>query len=97
MWKIIFILPLLTGCGPQTSNYLSRLSAATNGQSLQSRPKENGQIQVSAPNSHLVYDASECIGAIVMGECHGSILSNSAYHPTCHGEMLNGQCTGPLF
>ena len=44
-----------------------------------------------------VYDASECIGPVIMGECKGSILPNKAYHPTCHGEMLNGQCTGPMF
>lgn len=46
---------------------------------------------------HKVYDASECIGPVIMGECKGSILPSKAYHPTCHGEMLNGQCTGPMF
>lgn len=44
-----------------------------------------------------VYDASECIGPVIMGECKGSILPNRAHHPTCHGQMLNGQCTGPMF
>jgi len=44
-----------------------------------------------------VYSADECIGAIVNGVCHGTILPKSAYHPTCHGTMLNGQCTGPMF
>jgi hypothetical protein len=44
-----------------------------------------------------VYRASECAGPVVMGECHGSVIPNTAYHPTCHGEMLNGQCTGPMF
>jgi hypothetical protein len=44
-----------------------------------------------------VYEASECIGPVIMGECKGSILPNKAYHPTCHGEWLNGQCTGPMF
>ncbi|MFK0572225.1 hypothetical protein [Endozoicomonas sp.] len=44
-----------------------------------------------------VYRADECIGAIVNGVCHGSILPKSANHPTCHGQMINGQCTGPMF
>jgi hypothetical protein len=44
-----------------------------------------------------VYSPDECIGAIVNGVCHGSILPKSAYHRTCYGEMLNGQCTGPMF
>jgi hypothetical protein len=44
-----------------------------------------------------VYDPSECIGPVIMGRCHGSILPNKAYHPTCHGTWLNGHCTGPMF
>jgi hypothetical protein len=44
-----------------------------------------------------VYDASECIGPVIMGECKGSILPNQADHPTCHGAWINGQCTGPMF
>lgn len=44
-----------------------------------------------------VYDADECIGPVVAGRCHGSVLPNKAYHPTCHGQWVNGQCTGPLF
>lgn len=44
-----------------------------------------------------VYDPSECIGPVIMGRCEGSIVPNKAYHPTCHGAWLNGQCTGPMF
>ena len=44
-----------------------------------------------------VYDVSECVGPVIMGRCKGSIIPNKAYHPTCHGEWLNGQCTGPMF
>jgi len=44
-----------------------------------------------------VYDSSECIGPVIMGRCQGSIVPNKAYHPTCHGAWLNGQCTGPMF
>jgi hypothetical protein len=45
-----------------------------------------------------VYSQRECIGAVVMGQCHGSILPDySRPHPTCYGQMLNGICTGPMF
>jgi hypothetical protein len=44
-----------------------------------------------------VYDADECIGPIIMGECKGSILPKKAYHKKCYGKMLNGRCTGPMF
>jgi len=44
-----------------------------------------------------VYSAAECIGPIVMGVCHGAILPQSANHPTCHGQMLNGVYNGPMF
>jgi hypothetical protein len=37
-----------------------------------------------------VYSQGECIGAAVMGVCHGSILPDySRPHPTCYGQMLN--------
>jgi hypothetical protein len=56
---------------------------------------------VAAPNfgdGQTVYSPSECIGAVVMGVCHGSILPDySRPHPTCYGQMLNGVCTGPMF
>jgi hypothetical protein len=44
-----------------------------------------------------VYSPSECVGPIVAGVCQGAILPNQATHPVCHGEMLNGTCTGPMF
>ena len=44
-----------------------------------------------------VYDPSECVGPAIMGRCQGMIVPNKAYHPTCHGTWLNGECTGPMF
>ena len=62
--------------------------------SAQSQPV----LEHPAPNNgRKVYDTSECIGPVIMGECKGSILPNNAYHPTCYGQWLNGQCTGPMF
>lgn len=43
-----------------------------------------------------VYSESECIGPVIMGRCQGSILPQSAYHPTCHGAWINGQRDYPL-
>lgn len=36
-----------------------------------------------------------CIGAVVNGICHGTPAAGSTM--TCHGQMLNGMCTGPMF
>lgn len=44
-----------------------------------------------------VYRADECIGAIVNGQCHGSIIPKTANQPVCYGTMINGRCTGPMF
>lgn len=61
----------------------------------------NQQEQLLVPkynsNSTSVYTSDECVGAIVNGVCHGSIIPKTGYHRTCHGQMLNGQCTGPMF
>jgi hypothetical protein len=52
----------------------------------------------SMAGGQTVYSPRECIGAVVMNECHGSILPDySRPHPTCYGQMLNGMCTGPMF
>lgn len=48
-------------------------------------------------NNNTVYSPSECTGPVIMGVCHGGVIPNGSYHPTCHGEMLNGMCTGPMF
>jgi hypothetical protein len=82
--------------------------ARTRSQSPSNPPENRGQASNgngTAPNADLVqprsgqkvFNASECIGPIIMGVCQGSILPNQAYHPTCYGQMLNGNCTGPMF
>lgn len=50
-------------------------------------------------NNHgtTVYSPEECIGPLIMGECKESILPKGGYHKTCYGQMLNGQCIGPMF
>ena len=44
-----------------------------------------------------VYSSDECVGAIVNGVCHGSIIPKSAVPVRCYGTMINGQCTGAMF
>ena len=70
-------------------NYYLTHSANTNNK----KPVTSGQ----PATGQKVYKADECIGAIVNGVCHGSILPKSGHQKTCHGTMINGQCTGPMF
>jgi hypothetical protein len=44
-----------------------------------------------------VYSPNECTGPIVAGVCQGQILPKTANPPRCYGQMLNGDCTGPMF
>jgi hypothetical protein len=45
-----------------------------------------------------VYIPHECIGAVVNGQCYGSILPDyNLPHPTCYDQLINGICTGPMF
>jgi hypothetical protein len=50
-----------------------------------------------------VIPSSECIGAVVNGVCHGTpspeaqIGIQTGTVPRCHGQMVGGQCTGPVF
>jgi hypothetical protein len=44
-----------------------------------------------------VYRADDCIGAVVNGVCHGSVIDTDPAREKCHGAWINGQCTGPQF
>lgn len=57
----------------------------------------NVRESVLSPIDNKVYNADECIGAVVMGKCHGSVINKGGYKPTCHGEWMNGMCTGAMF
>jgi hypothetical protein len=57
----------------------------------------------SSSSGIAVLGAGQCIGAVVNGVCHGTpspeaqIGMRTGTVPVCHGQMLNGQCTGPMF
>ena len=59
--------------------------------------RNSNEVTTSRPGSTKVYNSDECIGSVINGQCHGSIIPKSGYHKTCYGEMINGQCTGPMF
>jgi hypothetical protein len=44
-----------------------------------------------------VYAPRECIGAVVNGVCHGSVIDTMPMRPRCYGTMIGGRCTGPMF
>jgi hypothetical protein len=52
---------------------------------------------VNSNRSVTAYSADECIGPVIMGKSKGSLAPHGGYHKTCYGQMLNGQCTGPMF
>jgi hypothetical protein len=43
-----------------------------------------------------VISSRDCIGAVVNGVCHGT-PAPGAPMATCHGQMVGGVCTGPMF
>jgi|GEM_PF-2353790 len=53
----------------------------------------NNQI-LAAP----IYNASECIGAVVNGRCAGTINPNpgNVLRKKCYGTMINGECQGAV-
>jgi hypothetical protein len=58
--------------------------------------KEN-QTRVQLEQGNAVYDAGDCIGAVVNGVCHGTINPSIQPMARCYGTMINGQCTGPMY
>lgn len=54
-------------------------------------------LSVNTQANQVVYDRDQCIGPVIMGECHGEIIDDGRYNKTCYGEMLNGKCIGPMF
>lgn len=55
------------------------------------------RVQRAEPAGEPVYHASECIGAVVNGRCHGTIMPEPRPHPRCYGQWVMGHCTGPQF
>jgi hypothetical protein len=86
-------------CPARQGPWPPQASRSSQSASVKETPPLGGTMPV--PNfgdGQTVYSPNECIGAVVNGQCHGSILPDySRFHPTCYGQMLNGMCTGPMF
>lgn len=44
-----------------------------------------------------LYPVSECAGPVVVGVCHGGIITTNPNPVRCYGEVLMGRCVGPEF
>jgi hypothetical protein len=78
--------------------FLSACGAGSSGRPAPAAQHEPAaQVQAAQSPDGKVYSAEECIGPVIMGVCHGTILPRQAYHPTCYGAWLDGACTGPMF
>jgi hypothetical protein len=86
------------GFKPGTDGYgncrlqLEQIRATQNAATAQQLSQEQKVSQ-----SGKVYNRDECIGPVIMGRCEGTIAPQGGYRPTCHGQWINGQCTGPMF
>lgn len=63
-------------------------------------PQPSPQAGVAPPPASSgvrVISPSQCTGPIVAGVCHGGVVPRAGLPLVCHGQMLNGQCTGPMF
>jgi len=80
--------PIKLGGRSATNNSVGELQ---NGYNVRESEK------VFSPIDNKVYDEDECIGAVIMGKCQGSVINKGGYKPTCHGEWMNGMCNGAMF
>jgi hypothetical protein len=60
---------------------------------IQDNLRKTGKSQAELAR-HLRRD--ECVGTVIAGVCHGTIIPKQAVRPRCYGQMLNGVCTGAL-
>lgn len=88
-WGLILLLSL-SGAASADDGYVTVDDGLEHPDTLQQDPP------VTPIPGTPVYQASECIGAVVAGVCHGSVVPDGVPQ-RCYGQMINGQCTGPQF
>lgn len=92
----VFVDGLLIATGLAALGGPSSRARSTPGTSARSS-RSSAEESATREGNRTVYDADECIGPIINGMCHGTILPKKSDHPTCHGEWVGGRCTGPQF
>jgi hypothetical protein len=88
----------LSGCAPVAKlarAQVDAVKASIPGQRASAK-QVVAQEQPAQPGTP-VYSANECIGAVVNDRCHGSVIDTQPARPRCYGQMIGGQCTGPMF
>ncbi|MDO8177007.1 MAG: hypothetical protein Q7T62_02070 [Undibacterium sp.] len=96
---------IISGCASMTNEELNALSR----QLAQQNSTYNYQTPYVAPVTpvrpnfnyqHMdgtpVYNASQCVGTIVFGQCVGTITPSSGLQKKCYGMVINGECNGAL-
>lgn len=76
--------------------HMQRVANAFAAQAEATKNSPYGGNWVSHNGGVKVYKESQCIGAVVAGECHGEVIPNGT-EETCYGDILFGKCTGPQF
>jgi hypothetical protein len=86
----------LRACGRGPGSEWCRL-AADDGNLARLYPAQNARASRGQPSAAFVFDDSQCIGVMVGDRCRGRIGVPPATAPTCHGQMIDGECTGPIY
>ena len=55
------------------------------------------RMAIGAQSGPTIYASKECDGVLVNGQCQGTVEPEGSYHFTCHGQVVDGVCTGPIF
>jgi hypothetical protein len=55
------------------------------------------QLKPAPKGTVYVYDESQCAGTFEHGLCQGVSKPRVAPTAVCHGEMIDGTCSGPVF
>ena len=79
----LLVIALLAGC------------VTADGGSVHSTDESDPYVQLG--DTDKMIRASDCIGAVVNGKCHGQTIDDQWNNKTCHGAILNGECIGAEF
>lgn len=82
-------------CGSQPGSEWCRLAADDRNSARAYPPGMVGKPAVQG--GQIVFDQSECAVPLAHGRCPGLVVMRSTAPPSCHGQIIDGQCSGPVF